>query len=163
LRTNNTLFQQNSSKFADNTTPIKMLIETGWLTLGSLQGFQRVYKALVLGDWFSEHKLQIKAAYNFNEAFTQQALIDPTPSVLSPSVYGKDNPYGTGTPYGGDGAVYQARFDFQVQKCESVKLQISDVQTTPGEGLSLSAITLEVGGKSGLFKPNQSKIFGVKR
>lgn len=161
VRSSSELYKENRTSFSDNGRPIKMLLEFGWLSFASLQGFQRAYKAMILGDWFSEHKLRIKVGYDFNEAWVQDVLIDPTPDIINPATYGSESPYGSGSPYGGDGNVYQARIDFAIQKCQSIKLQISDEQLVAGEGLSLSNISLQVGGKTGLFKPSQSKIFGA--
>jgi hypothetical protein len=161
VRSDTELFKENQTSFSDNGSPISMLIETGWMSFNKLQGFQRLYKMLVLGDWKSEHLLQVRAAYDFNDAWTHEHILDPTPDIISTVAYGDDTPYGSGSPYGGSGNVYQARFDFAQQKCQSVKLQFQDLQSTAGEGLSLSVCTVQLGGKTGLFKPSQSKIKGV--
>ena len=160
LRTDGELFQENPTSFSDNGSAISMSLETGWMSMAQLQGFMRVYQAMLLAEYKSPHLLKMEAGYNFNEAWTQSKTIDPA-DFLDISLYGEDSPYGSGTPYGGNGTVYQARFAFKQQKVQSIKLRISDVQSTAGEGLSLSAITMECGGKSGLFKPGLGQKFGV--
>ena len=164
LRTSHELFKENSSVYGDNGVPIKLLLETGWMNMMSLQGYQRVYQMLVLGDYKSEHTLKIQASFNFNEAFVQEKLVTPSSTFIDAVPYGGYSPYGepVDIPYGGSGNVYQARFDFKTQKCQSLKLQIEDVQSAAGEGLSLSAVTLLVGGKGGLFKLDNNRKFGLE-
>lgn len=163
VRSSTELFKENPSSFSDNGSAISMLIETGWLSFAQMQGFQRVYKMLVLGDWKSAHQLRVRAAYNFNPAWIHEKILQPVSDVVSGETYGDDSPYGEDdTVYGGDGSPYQARFDFKKQKCQSIKLQFQDLQSIVGEGLSLSTFTLEVGGKAGLFKPKQSAVKGLR-
>ena len=160
LREDGALYKENTTAFSDASSPIKMRVETGWLSLTELQGFQRVYHAMILGSYKSSHKLRIKVAYNFIDAWVQEELIDPL-NFMTPTAYGEDSPYGSGSPYGGDGSLYQMRIDFKIQKCQAIKLLIEDVQDTIGEGLSLSAVTLRVGAKEGSGKINSARKFGT--
>jgi len=162
VRNDSILFKEDRESFSDNGSSINMSIETGWMSFNQLQGFQRIYKMLILAGYKSPHQLRIQVAYDFNEAWVEEKIITPNADFLSNSRYGDDSPYGSGTPYGGDGNVYQARFDFSRQKCQSIKLRISDLQSESGEGLSLSVFTIEMGGKKGLFKPGQNRIYGVE-
>lgn len=163
LRTNNELYKENRQTFSDAGVPIKMKLEIGWISFSTLQGFGRVYKMLVLGDWLSRHDLQIKVGYDFNEAWTQTATITPDTAQIDAVAYGDDSPYGLpdSKNYGGLGNPYQARINFKQQKCQSIKLEIEDVQANAGEGFSLSQITFEVGSKSGLFKLAKGKKFAM--
>jgi hypothetical protein len=160
LREDGTPYKENRTKFADGSSPIKFRIETGWLSLTGLQGFQRAYKALLLGDFKSAHKLRIKVAYDFKEAWVHEVLINPT-DFINDSTYGDDSPYGSGSPYGGDGNLYQMRVDFKQQRCQSIKLLIEDAQTEAGEGLSLSGITIEVGAKAGVQRVPTANQYGT--
>jgi hypothetical protein len=162
IRSDSQLFKENYTSYADNGSPISIAIETGWMSFNELQGFQRVYKMLLLATYKSEHQLRVQVAYDFNDAWVQEVIITPTAEFLSGTTYGEDSPYGSGTPYGGDGDVYQARFDFARQKCQAFKMRISDVQAVAGEGLSLSVFTLQVGAKTGLNKPGQNRVFGTR-
>lgn len=163
LRMNNELYKENRTTFSDAGVPIKMRMEIGWISFATLQGFSRVYKMLVLGDWLSRHDLLIKVGYDFNEAWTQTATITPDTAEIDSVAYGDDSPYGLPNTkeYGGLGNPYQARINFKQQKCQSIKLEIEDVQANAGEGFSLSQITFEVGGKSGLFKLSKGKKFAM--
>lgn len=162
LRQDGSLFKQSTS-FADNGVPVRMLAETGWISFAGLQGLQRVYKLLLLGEFKSAHQLRVQIAYDYNEAFTQEVVIN-TADFIDSTPYGGYSPYGdpSTVAYGGDGNVLQLRVDLKQQKCQAIKVRISDIQTTAGEGLALSAITFEVGGKGGLFKPSQAKVYGAQ-
>lgn len=161
LRQDSSLFKENSSSFADNGVPIRLLVETGWLSFASLQGFMRAYKLMVLGEFKSAHSLRLQVGYDFNEAWVQERQV-PLSDILDTSTYGSGVTYGSDTPYGGPGTPYQIRFDLKKQKCQALKLRLSDVQSTAGQGLTLSAVTFEVGGKSGMFKPAQTQVKGTR-
>lgn len=150
LRTDGSIYAENRSTFSDVSAPIKLKMETGWMGITELQGFQRIYHALILGQFKSTHKLRVRVAYNFIDAWTQEVVIDPMDFINAP-LYGDGN-YGDTSPYGGNGALYQVRVDFEQQKCTSIKLSIEDIQGEASEGLTLSAITFRVGAKEGTNK-----------
>lgn len=159
LRTNNELYKEDRTSFSDAGVPIKMRLEIGWISFQILQGYARIYKMLILGDWLSRHNLLIKIGYDFNEAWVQSATLQPDQAEIDAVAYGDDSPYGQPStkPYGGTGNPYQARINFKKQKCQSIKIQIEDSQETAGEGFSLSQITFQVGQKTGTFKLSKGK------
>jgi hypothetical protein len=163
IRSDFELFKENRDSFSDNGVPIKLYIETAWMNFNIFQGFQRVRKCMVVGDYKSQHLLRFRVGYNYNEAFVQERLFDPMQYFIDTTPYGEYSPYGEPVdfPYGGVGRPYQARFDFQQQKCQALKFIIEDEQDVAGEGLSLSGITFEVAGKDGLFKIDGVGKFGV--
>lgn len=161
IRDNSEVYKE-ASHFTDVGSFIKLKVETSWLSFSGIQGYQRIYRALVLGQYKSAHKLQIQVAYNFKDAFVQSKIID-TSDFTSDTVYGGDSPYGAGTPYGGGGNQYQARVNFKTQKCQSIKVKIEDSQSTNyGEGFELSNILFVVGAKRGEFKTDQARIYGTE-
>ena len=151
IREDGTLFKENRTSFGDNASPIKMRIESGWMNVAGLQNFQRVYHALILASFKSNHKLRIKVAYDFKEAWVQEEIVNPLDFVTA-NTYGSDATYGASTTYGGNGALYQFRLNLAIQKCQSIKICIEDLQDEVGEGLSLSGITFQVGVKQGTNK-----------
>lgn len=165
LREDGALYKENRSSFSDASSSIKMRIETGWLSLADLQGFQRVYHAMILGTYKSAHKLRIKVAYNFVDAYVQEVVVTPT-DFIDETPYGGYSPYGApvGYPYGGteDGSLYQIRVDLERQKCQSIKILIEDAQDVIGEGLTLSAITFRAGLKQGEFNLPATNKYGVR-
>ena len=161
IRPDNLLYQQNES-FSDDGSPIKIRLETGWISLANVQGFGRIYKVLLLGDFKSNHKVLVKAAYDFNESWVTQEIVDPT-DFIDTDAYGEESPYGSGSPYGGDGNVMQIRVDLEIQKCQSIKLSFEDLQENAGEGLSISSLLLVVGVKGSEYKINQDKVYGTEQ
>lgn len=160
LREDGAIYKENRETFSDASSSIKMTIETGWMSFAELQGFQRIYHAMILGTFKSRHKLRVKVAYDFVDAWSQEVLID-TEDFIDPAAYGDDSPYGEGSPYGGSGNLYEARVDFARQKCTAVKILIEDAQSQVGEGFSLSSITLRAGAKSGSNKLPSTNKYGT--
>lgn len=144
-----------SSEFHDDGTGYSLALETAWIRLGTMQGFQRVYAALLLGAWRSAHKLRVSVGYDYETGWADTFEWDPA-TVLNVNLYGDDATYGAET-YGGDGAssVYQVEIPLRIQKCEAVRFRIEDIPdgTNPlRESYSASELTLEVGIKKGPFK-----------
>lgn len=162
IRPDEVIYQEDDSTFTDAGSPIKMRVETDWINFAGVQGFQRVYRCSILGQYKSPHKLRCRVAYNFIDAFTEEKVIDSS-EICDDNRYGEYSPYGEPdtVKYGGSGNLYQARVDFSTQKCQSIKIRLEDIQTTElGEGLDLSNISFRVGGKQGLNKPNFGNKFG---
>lgn len=157
LRADGTTLQEASGTFSDAGSHIPLRLTTSWLQFANLTGFQRVYKALVLGEYQTPHKLRVGVAYDFDPNVVQTDTIEPQ----APGAYGSDSPYGAGTPYGGTFPLYLYRLFMARQKCTAVQLTLEDVQSgVPSEGLSLSAVSLEIGVKSGPVKLPATKSFG---
>lgn len=165
LRDDRTLFVEDENSFTDNGSPVNIKLETNWISFAGVQGFQRIYKLLLLGEFKSPHKLRIRIAYDFNDAFVQEVIID-TADFTDNTRYGEYSPYGdpSTVPYGGDGNVHQLRVDLKRQKCQSIKIRIEEIQNdlqNLGEGLSLSNIMLEVGQKVGVNKIDTGRQYGT--
>jgi hypothetical protein len=123
----------------DNGEFIRMKIVTSWLSFAKLQGFQRVYKFLILGEYESPHTLNVSLAYEFDDTNTQQVDI-PVLTEVTP---------------------YQFRVFPQIQKCETMRITIQDSQDSAmGEGYAISALMLEVGAKQGTYKLPASRSYG---
>jgi hypothetical protein len=159
LRTDNLVYKE-SSHYSDNGTPIKTRIETGWLNFAGVQAFQRVYRMLLLGEFKSAHKLRIKVAYDFIDAYIQELTVDSS-DVIDPTTYGSYSPYGAESTYGASNQ-YQIRVDFKRQKCETIRVCIEDILEIPGESLDISSLLFIVGAKVGEYKNSESKQFGTK-
>jgi hypothetical protein len=163
LRNDGLIFYEDGS-YLDNGQPISLQVDTGWLSFAGVQGFQRVYKMLGLGEFYSQHKLMIECAFNYNPSFINQTIID-SESFVNSKTYGDSATYGSDVLYGGPGLLnaYQFRTDMKVQKAQSIRVKITELQNdTYGRGLSLSNLNFEVGLKSGTGKVNQSQTFGTK-
>ena len=177
------VYKENTT-FKDNDTPINMSFETGWMSFGGIQGYQRVYRLLLLGDYISEHKLKIEIAYDFKDSYVQEETltfgdIDTSTTTgvdietytyggpLSPGVFGdpgSSTSYATATTFGGENALqYQIKVNMKQQKCEAIKVRITNQQTGAevGEGLTIYNLMFVVGAKGTDYKIKQSRVFGV--
>lgn len=144
------VLQETPGLFSDRGQWITLRAVPGRYQFGGIQGYQRVWWMLVLGQWQSPHKLKIRFGFNNNTdqdglpVFTQDIVM--TPPI--PSTYGEDSPYGAGTPYGGNAADYQFRFFVGKQKTTALYVSIEDEQIPGmaiGEGCSLSSLAFNMG------------------
>lgn len=139
IKSDGSIYQEGQSLYTDNGSFIPIKAVTGWLSLSGIQGFERLYKFLVLGDYKSPHTLNVSFAYDFDSSLNQTTLIP----VLS-------NP-----------GVYQYRLFPKRQKCEAMQVTLQETQNSNfGQGLNISGLALEVGMKSGLNKLPAAKSYG---
>jgi hypothetical protein len=158
LRSDGIVYQENDT-FSDNGTYIKMRIKTGWFSMAGIQAFQRIYKAMILGNYISKHKLRVALSYDFNEIEVEDIIIDAYDLLNNPA-YGDVSNYGDETFYGGSYPLYQFLYRVPRQKCESIQMTIEDIQTDEvGEGYQLSSLILELGIKQGLNKLGYTRQF----
>jgi hypothetical protein len=177
------LYKQKSNHYLDDHTPINMALETGWMNPIAAQNVIRVYRMLILGEYFSPHKLKISVAYDYNNDFVESSVVDvtsytevyeygdPGSSVSSTGVSklgyygdpgGTTGSYTTAIAYGGkDVMQYQIRINFKKQKCESIKIKIETLQQAGqnGKGVNLSQLLFVAGSKAKDFKLKQSRTF----
>ena len=131
--------RETPSAYLDDTSFIPMKLETGWLNLAGLQGYTRIYHILLVGTYKSPHTLQVELYRDFIETPYETVTI---PVLSAPTKY-------------------QYRIFPSIQKCESIKIKITELQTAPfGEGFDISAINLEVGVKRGQNRISPDESFG---
>ncbi len=160
VKSNGQVFKQNDS-FQDGAQSIKLKLVSSWIQVSGIEGFQRLYKFLLLGEYKSAHRLNIKMGYDFNTNFVEEVQID-TSSVMDLTAYGDDSPYGTGTPYGGKYPLYQWRIFPKRQKCQSFRISIEDIlDDVFGESFSISSMRIEAGMKQGGNKLGTDKSYGT--
>lgn len=139
LKSNGTILQETPGSYTDNGDFIQLSLTTSWLSFAGLQGYERFYDMLLLGDYKSPHTLNVEFAYNFDSSVTQSTQI----------------------PVTSDPGVYQYRIFPVTQKCESFRLTIYDTQDTSfGEGFDISAIIMRIGIKQGTNKMPASVAYG---
>ena len=180
----NRVFKQNPEKYDDAGDPVELVLETGWINPFMKQGAMRVYKMLVLGDYYSPHKLKVSICYDYKDYYSQSKVIDvndytevytygdPDQEIKSTGVTkgyygdpgGTTGTHTTAIAYGGKNVMqYQVRVDFDQQKCEAFKIKIESEQQAGelGRALGLSDLTFIVGTKGTEYKIKQSRIFGT--
>lgn len=147
--------------YTDEGKFIKLRVKTSWLSFAGLQGFQRVRRLMILGEYISPHYLKIGIASNFNTSALQQETIDT--STLACGNFGDDATFGSEDLFGlnntiGEYPLYQWRVHVADQKSQSFQISLEDIQTSDyGEGYNISAITCEVAAKKGTWKPSAAR------
>jgi len=123
--------------FTDNNggvyVPIKLT--SSWISFAGLQGYQRLYKLMILATYKSPHKLKISFAYNMSETYVDSVIVDTTTVI--------------------DTNFYNLEIRPKRQKCSMVKFKIEELPPdvgTYGEGLTISGLAMELGVKEGLNK-----------
>ncbi len=163
-----TIYRESSTLFTDAGAPVKLKLETAWIKLDTLQGFQRVRRAMVLGEFRSTHRLAMDVAYNYDD-LKRRLMFDAGENV-DKYVFGTDESdednsaaeFGDATPFGSgtqsaemESSVYQFRAHLPVQKCQAVKFYFEDlasVGSSLAEGYEITELMLEVGVKRTGFK-----------
>jgi len=176
------LYKQNYSKYDDAGTAINLVLETGWMNPIAAQNSIRVYRMLILGQYFSPHRIKVSVAYDYDDTYVESSLIDVTsytesyeygfPGVdltstgLTEGYYGDPGgttgDYTTAIAYGGkDVMQYQMRVNFKKQKCEAMKIKIETLQGAGqlGRGVNLSQLLFVAGAKGTDWKVKQSRVF----
>lgn len=139
LQSSGTVMEETPGVYTDNGSAIVPSLTTGWLCFAGLQGYQRVWRFLLLGSYFSPHTLNVSVAYDFDSTVKQTDAI-AVPASQVP---------------------YEYRLHLAQQKCSSIQLTISGTPSVPyGQGLSLSALAFEVGAKKGLNKLPAGQSYG---
>lgn len=141
--------RQQSDAYLDGTRPVLMKFTTAWAKLAGLQGYQRAYHMFLLSNYITPHKLNVQLAYDYVDSPTQTTIIEPTNFN---DTYGSDTLYGGSTPYGGQSPLEQWRVFFTRQKCQSIRVTMTEVYdgsfgVAAGAGLAMSGISLIIGGK----------------
>lgn len=143
--TSGSIFKESSSSYLDNATAYSLLIQTSWLSFASIQGFQRIKRLIMLGDFTNgnsaSHNLSVQAAYDFSTTF--QSAITYAFGAASAS------------------GVFQYRERLPQQKCDSLSLLIQETTTgSSAEYVDLTNISFEAGVKRGVNKLGGTKSVG---
>lgn len=159
-RPDGTVWREDDTSFVDGDGElVRLRLETGWISMAGIQGFQRARRLLVLGDYKGPHQLVMQIATDYSPAFAQYEVADAAP-LVGASVYGTPSPYGAGSVYGGEFVPYQFRVHIVHQKCQAIRIRIEDAQTSAyNEGYSINALTLEIGAKRGAMKVPAARSF----
>lgn len=153
------ILQETPGVFTDSGQLIPLKVTTPWLQFAGVQGYQRIYKLLLLGTYKSPHQLLVSLAYDFNPNPIQQDTI--TPAALT--TWGSTSTWGAiGSVWGGAYPLYQWRVFPQQQKCQAMQITIQDTASglSPGESLSLSSLGLEFGMLGKLRRMPAASSFG---
>jgi hypothetical protein len=129
--TTSALYKESASLFTDNSSDVAMKVVTPWIALDGIQGYQRVRRAHLIGEYKSACTIRVRVAYA-DEATTY----DSEPASWDETF--------TFTPSAG--TVLQFRMHLSRQKCQAIKFEILDTSLAgTKESFTLSELRLEVG------------------
>lgn len=135
------VLQETPGLYLDNGSAITTKLRTSWLALSSVQGFQRVKRLELLGDYTTggTHGVRISIAYDFSESFS-------TPIAYT---------------FSSTSGAYQYRERLPRQKCDAISLLIEEVTTgSSADYIDFTNISFEAGMKKGLNKLGASQSVG---
>ena len=165
LKTSGTIWKEDPSYFKDAGSPIRMRIGTGWIALGSLLGFQRIYKLGLAGEYKSSHKLRVKIGYDGSPAYSDWVFFEPD-TALDISRYGDGTPYGSDSVFGGVNSAYRFTAAPRIQKCQAIRFLIEELTTSATSGtqeaFTISLMALLAGVKAGLGKFRSKQNLGTE-
>jgi hypothetical protein len=136
--------------YLDISQTYSQKVSLSWAGFANLQGFQRIWRAHLIGDYKSKHKLKVSMAYDFSPVISDEYLWDAQ-QEMGIDQYG-DLTYGDDV-YGGIAGNFQVRIHIRRQKSQALRIIIEDVsQVAPYESFSLSGIAFELAIKKGNYK-----------
>lgn len=146
------VFKEAPGVYTDDGSFVRLKFTTSWLSLAGLDGFQRIYRIMALGDYKSPHKMRVRLGYDFHDEYAYDSTVD-VEAIIGPGVWGGGATWGSDTVWGGAFPEYGFRISPPRQKCTSIRVSIEDVQASNfGEGYSMTALVLLVGAKAGVNK-----------
>ena len=142
------VYKEDPTTYRDVDASIQLKLTTAWIKPSSIQGFQRCRRAVLLGDFKTNHTLVSKVAYNFRQYYNEQHSFNFI-SATGVTEYGDDPTYGSVVYGGTSDGVFQFRMGLQNQKCDSIRFQFFDTTSSdPGQSYSITNLMLEIGLKS---------------
>lgn len=123
---------------AAHGSTVQLDAQTGWVATGGIQGFQRVWWVMVLGELLSACRLRLRLAIDYDEDnYIDDKIWTPSPGV--------------------NGRMFQVRHGPSRQQCQALRVRVTALhssldQAPVGGGVNLTAISLECGVQPGLFR-----------
>lgn len=158
ISTSDEIRQESSTTFTDAGAAVTLKIATSWVKISGLQGFQRAYRATILGEYKTRHHLRLKVFTDYSDTVTQVVEFTPQGILSVDNNFYGDEVYGVISPYGGDdNGVYQFHMHLKRQKCQAIRFEIEDIvdnslDSGTAESATFTGISVEVGVKKGQNK-----------
>lgn len=151
LKTDKNIWRENSLTpgYADNNVAVTMRLITFPIQVADIQGFQRLFRIILLGEYRGEHTVKAWLAYDHKEYFEETFSITPTSAVIFTDSTYQNTTYTAG---GTTNNVWQFEIRPAKQMCSAVRIMIADDFTgvvTPGNSFAFSAIGFEIGALGG--------------
>ena len=132
MKVQNALFLDDAA--AGTGTYIPTTLETAWIKTADVEGLQRVYKLLIIGDAASGHDLTVEVGFDYDTAYTDSKTWTAAEIASLPR--------------------YQLEIRPSRQRCQAIRLRLSDTGTPPvqNKGYVMTYLMLEVGIQDGLYR-----------
>ena len=127
---------ENPLTTRDNGNFTTSFLRTAWINLSGIQGYQRVYKAYILGESLDPSSITVYAFYDYNQDAVD---IQETFTFFTTTTGGK----------------FQSKMHMTKQKCQAISFVFTDTDfdsSVTGDSLIFSEIALEIGIKSDNYK-----------
>lgn len=153
------MYQTIPNQPNDGPYEIQSSLTTNWISLAQLEGYQRIYAIIILGDNANlPHTLNVNLYYDFQNFPSESLTI--TPSKLFSSAWGTEASWGAGPVWGFSSSwnIYDGTYQFVVrpkeQKCSSIQIEIFDTfpDGSRSQSFTFSGIALAVGIKQSYNK-----------
>jgi hypothetical protein len=129
-------YQEQPGTYTDDGVAYSSVVETSWIKMAGLQGFQRLWRATLLGTYGSNFTLTWDAAYDYSGTYAAGNTI----TFVGNGVFTAGSPF-------------QIQRHLAQQKCEAIKFRLTDSGISgTGQGMALTGLELEFGIKRGTFK-----------
>lgn len=140
-------YQESIGSYLDGSNPVLISFKTGFINLAGLQGYKRIYRMFLLGEYKTPHILQLGISYDYDENIQQLATIVPTNFS---GTWGSSTTWGSVTRWGGSSAREQWQINFLRQQCQSFQISFNEyydgsLGIPAGAGLTLSGIRITAG------------------
>lgn len=151
--TTTVLKEDSTGLFTDDNSGINQVVVTPWYKFNKTQGFQRVRKALILGEFKGNHIFKVSIGYDFHDYYTDEFIVRAG-TIFETETWGDNATWGSGDVWGGsDPDVFQLEFRPSRQKCQAIRFKFEDIfDGNRTEGFELSNIIMEVAAKKGAFR-----------
>lgn len=140
LRTDGVLLYEDTTTFLDAASFTAMTVRTGWISMDQFQGFERLYKVILLGRYYTPHSVTLKVFYDFVpqpiETFTFASSAGNFAAFDDTNVYQNDS-------YTGNGYPFQVDFRPSQQKCQAIRIEITDTFVS-GNGQAFDIIGMNL-------------------
>lgn len=158
------VWTEDGASYDDNGTFVSLLVETGWINLGTIGHYGRLYGVLLFGQNLAAATLRVKLGYNhapaWNTSDVQTLDLTTLQTIQISDHYGSGLTWAT---YADQAMILRVYPDIDQQKCQSVRIQISDEEKSGSgqtAGYSLSGIALEVGLRGQLYHVQSARRIG---
>jgi hypothetical protein len=163
-RSDGSVYKSSPGTYLDGTVQYKLRAATGWIRLDTLQGYYKCLKAYVLGEFYTDHSLNMWCAYNYQDAYITLKTWS-TSAGLNQDTWGDGLTWGYDSAgasdiWGGAGSdtVYQFRAGIPRPKVQSIKFLFeNEPSETPGQGYEITELMLRVGLKESGYPLGSAK------